>query len=101
MITNIYVIHDKCAKMYNKPFFQLNDSVAMRTAQDIVNTPNTDIYNTPSDFTMFKIGTYDDENAHINIDPDMPILVRFHELQQLSDTPAGPLIVPDQQSAAS
>lgn len=80
MQTNMYVIFDKQAQMYNKPFFQLNDSIALRTAIDLVSTPGTDIHNNPSDFTMFKIGVYDDENAHIANDPDMPIIAKFHEL---------------------
>lgn len=80
MKVNMYVIHDKKAKFYNQPFYQLNDEVALRSAVDLVSKPGTDIFNNPEDFTMFKIGEYDDATAHIELDPDMPVITRFHDL---------------------
>lgn len=80
MKINMYVIFDKAAKMYNKPFYLLNEQIALRSAVDLLSTPGTDIYNNPEDFAMFKLGEYDDENATITNDPDMPLVCRFHEL---------------------
>jgi len=80
MIHNAYVVYDSAAQIYNKPFYLINDQVAMRAAQDLIDDQNTDIARHPEQFSMFKIGIYDDETALFTI-LDTPInLVRFHEL---------------------
>lgn len=77
----IYSIFDVKAKAYNRPFLLLNDDIALRTATDLVSDPSSDIHRHPEDFTMFKLGDYDDSNACFDIH-DSPIpLYRFHELQ--------------------
>jgi len=90
MKTNLYVIFDKCAKIYNTPFVFINDNLALRAAIDLVSTPGTEVYNNPEDFTLFRLGEYDDTTAAITIDPDMPVLCRFHNLEinvNLNSTP--------------
>lgn len=85
MKTNLYVIFDSKAKIYNKPFCLLNDQVALRAAADILNDTNTDIAQHPFDFSMFKIGEYDDETAQIINYDKFEILCRFHELSTVVD----------------
>lgn len=80
MKTNMYVIFDNKAKIYNKPFFQINDDVALRSAMDLLTDQNTEISRHPHDYIMFKIGTYDDTTAQIQID-ELVSICRFHELQ--------------------
>jgi len=82
MITLMYAIYDKKAKMYNKPFFQINDAIATRSATDLVSTPGTDIFNNPQDFCMFKLGSYDDELGQLYIDKEMPLLLNFTDLDK-------------------
>ena len=88
----MYVIYDAKAKFYNRPFCQINDQIALRSAQDLLETPNTDISRNPEDFTMFCVGTYDDETAQIKPFDIQNVICRFHELtrrpdQELPDYP--------------
>ncbi len=81
MITSLYVIYDAKAQMYNKPFSMQNDSVAMRACTDLANDPNTETCRHAEDFTLFKIGTYEDTNAEIQLDLTLTPLASFHELK--------------------
>jgi len=80
MKINIYVIYDSKARVYNKPFYQINHEICHRTCTDILSQPN-DIAKHPEDFTVFHLGAYDDESAMFHL-LDTPVsLFRFHELQ--------------------
>lgn len=85
MIKNVYVIYDSQAEFYNQPFFLINDEIALRSALDLRNDPGTEIGRHPQDFTMFKIGTYDDTTAVLDTDQAREVICRFHEL------PIGPI----------
>lgn len=63
MKLNAYVIFDSKAQIYNKPFFLINSSIALRSFQDITNDENTDIHNHPEDFSLWLIGEYEDATA--------------------------------------
>ena len=86
----MYVIFDSKAQVYNKPFYLVNDQVAIRAAQDLMITgSDSQIRNHPEDFTMFKVGEYDDTTAQIKPYNEFTVMCRFHEL-------AGP--DPDQEA---
>lgn len=80
MKLQIYVIFDSAAKVYNKPFCQINDAVAVRCCQELVNDPGTDCSRSPHDFSLFNIGTYDDAHAQIKTTDKHNCVCRFHEL---------------------
>jgi hypothetical protein len=69
MKTKIYSIFDSAANAYTTPFFMHNDGLAIRAFQDNVNSkePNN-ISQHPDQFTLFKIGEYNDENGEIKSD---------------------------------
>ena len=76
---NAYVIFDLKAKLYNAPFFLLNDQVALRTAQQLVEDPKSEVFHHPEDYAMFKIGSYDDQSG-IFSPSQHDVICRFHEL---------------------
>lgn len=80
MKLQMFVIFDACAQVYNKPFCQINEQVAVRCCQDLVNDPGTDCSKSPHDYSLFHIGTYDDEHAEIKIADTHKCVCRFHEL---------------------
>lgn len=87
MLINAYVIFDKKAAVYNKPFYLLNDEIALRSASDLLQDNNTDIARHPEDFILFKIGTYDDTTAILKQTSSPETICNFHELSaQLSVT---------------
>ena len=81
MIIGIYTIYDKSAKFYNKPFYQQNDQVALRTAHELMMDGDSTIRNAPEDFTMWKIGEYHDDTAQIKPFDEFELICKFHEIR--------------------
>ncbi len=67
MVKNIYVIYDSKAGLYNTPFFMVNDQVALRSFTDLSQDKSTDVGRHPEDFTLFKVGLYDDVIADFQL----------------------------------
>lgn len=80
MKTELYVIYDSKSGIYNKPFHQLNRDVALRTATDLANDPNSEISKFPEDYSLFLIGTYDDETAGMELTEAPQHVINFHEI---------------------
>lgn len=65
MITFIYAIFDNKADAHMPPFFCVNDQVAKRTFQSAASDPNHMFHNHPEDFTLCKLGSFDDSTGKI------------------------------------
>ena len=63
MKTNSYVIYDNQAKKYNSPMLLANDAVAIRTIRNELINPNSQIALSPSDYSLYQNGEYDDETG--------------------------------------
>jgi hypothetical protein len=69
MKLNVYSIFDSAAKAYTSPFFMHNDGLAIRAFQDNVNAEQeNNISKHPDQFTLFKIGEFDDATGEIKTD---------------------------------
>jgi len=79
---NIYVLHDSKAKMYHTPFYMVNDDACLRTMVDMVNNQENEVSKFPEDFTLFNIGTFDEETANIELLQERVTICRCHELIQ-------------------
>lgn len=101
MILNMYVIFDTKAQIYNKPFYFVNQDIAIRACQDLIDAQDNDIAKNPEDFSLFCIGSYDDTDATIELLEAKHHVLSFHELkprqqQMFNDqpdmyrTPTGP-----------
>lgn len=67
MKTEIYAIKDtKVAFM--APYVQQNKDVALRNFKNAVNDVNSTIYLNPEDYELWKLGTYNDVDGHIETD---------------------------------
>lgn len=60
MKTNCYSLFDSKAAVYGTPLFAVNDAMAIRSFKRLVNDPNTMVNSSPEDFSLYKIGTFDD-----------------------------------------
>lgn len=80
MKTIIYAIFDDKAKVYNKPFHQLNEEVMIRTCVDLLRDKASTISSHPEDYVVFELGTYDDTTAEYELIPGKRIIFRFSEL---------------------
>lgn len=81
MINQMYVVYDSKSETYNKPICMLNNQVAERSARDLMNHQDNEISRNPADFTMFRIGTYDELTAQIKPLDKFEVVLRFHEIQ--------------------
>jgi hypothetical protein len=69
MKLNVYSIFDSAAKAYTNPFFMHNDGLAIRAFSDNVNSEQeNNIAKHPDQFTLFRIGEFDDSTGEIKTD---------------------------------
>lgn len=83
MKLEIFTIYDHAAKAYNKPFFVQTVGIAIRTFQATVNEEqNGAINQNPEQFTLFKIGVYDDSDGSIiSLDTPEPVMKALDVLE--------------------
>lgn len=88
-----YTLHDVKALTYSPPFFTSNDQVAKRMVSDLVNDNNTMVGRHPSDYKLYKIGTFDEGNGAMQ-----PFAIPEHVLDCISLVPPAPptLFTPEQ-----
>lgn len=79
MRLNIYAIYDKAVNAYMRPFFLQADGQAMRAFGDMANDKDHDIGRHPEDFSLFRIGSFDDNSGEIEV-IDAQCLGRAHEI---------------------
>lgn len=68
MIKNIYSVFDKKAQLFCAPFCSVNDHTALRDFTYAANDPTTDIHRYSLDYSLYYVGSFDDESGHISTD---------------------------------
>lgn len=63
MIVQMFAVFDLKARNFGQPFFTLTPEVALRSFQTTVNDPSSMLNKYPEDFQLFRLGTFNDENA--------------------------------------
>ncbi len=66
MQTQMFVIYDSKANAYLQPWFLPTTPMAIRAFTDCIRDPKHNFGAHPEDYTLFDIGTYDDQNAKIH-----------------------------------
>jgi hypothetical protein len=70
MKLSIYSVFDSKAQAYIPPFFLQNDAVAVRAFTFSANNPEHDFGRFPVDYTLFKLGEFDDSTGEVvNLSP--------------------------------
>lgn len=67
MKLSIYSMYDQAAKAYLPPVYLENDNVAIRAIQNAVNTKDHQFNQNPADYTLFRLGEWDDNSATITM----------------------------------
>lgn len=74
MIVNAYSVFDNKLAVYGRPWYELRDAAAIRIFTDAVNdgsNPNNQWFKHPEDFSLFRIGRFDDEKGEfLQMDED-------------------------------
>lgn len=73
MIYPVFSIRDLKGDFYS-PRIEQNESSAVRSFAQLVNTPDTTIHFSPRDFQFYRIGDFDSETGRL-IPLDLPQLV--------------------------
>lgn len=63
MKKKIYVVHDAKTETYGLPMFQHNRGHAIRSFSEQCNNPESLLYKYAEDFTLFEIGSYNEEKG--------------------------------------
>lgn len=74
MKIRIYSIYDSAAATFGQPFFLTTDGIAKRSFQEAVDNKTGALAKHPEDYTLFRIGHYNDDNAEIGSTPPKKII---------------------------
>lgn len=69
MIKDIFVVHDAKVGAFGTPFYAENISVAIRSFKYAANDHTTEIGKYPTDFSLYHLGTYNDQTATFETQP--------------------------------
>lgn len=65
MKINAYAILDSKSKTYSKPFYFIHDGEALRAFRGSIQKGDTQISQFPEDFSLYKIGVFDDQSGQM------------------------------------
>lgn len=69
MIKYVYSVYDQKAGLFSTPFYQVRREAAQRDFGRATNDPGNVIYDNPSDFDLFELGTWEDESGIFELYP--------------------------------
>jgi hypothetical protein len=61
----VYAVFDRASGIYDRPWPAHSDEAAMRGFGDVCKNPDAPIGQHPEDYTLFRIGTWDDNKGEI------------------------------------
>lgn len=79
MNLNFYAIYDKATNAYMRPFVLQSDGQALRMFTDEAVKADSDISKHPEDYSIFRIGSWDDNTGEI-LACEPKCIGRAHEL---------------------
>lgn len=59
----VFAIYDSKVETYQKPFFMLSKGQALRAWIDLINDQQSEVSKHPEDFTLFLLGSYDENTG--------------------------------------
>lgn len=69
MKMGMYAIFDDKAKTFTQPIFRTQDGMATRDFATLVNDQDTPFGKYPADYTLFKVGMFDDGTGEVENQP--------------------------------
>lgn len=80
MKMRVYAIWDAAVTCYQRPFFCQADGEAVRAFSDLLLDKDHPVARHPEDYSLYRIGQYDDQSALLEADVAFECLARAHEL---------------------
>lgn len=81
MILLAFAIRDNKAEAFNTPFFAPTRGLAVRSFQEAVNDPASPFAKYPDDFTLFQVGSFDDNTGRLSAEDIPAVVISAIELQ--------------------
>lgn len=69
MKLELFTIYDSKTHAYHQPLFFVNEDVAKRAFALGANDPASFLYQSPTDYSLFQLGVWDDDHATIEMLP--------------------------------
>ena len=85
MKINIYSVHDAKAKAYGQPFLLQTDGLATRSFIQATLSDKTEFGKYPLDYSLFRIGVYDDETSIIKSESPPELLLTAMQAMIISE----------------
>lgn len=79
MLLNIYSVYDEKSEAFGIPFFVINDALALRNYDVLLNDDNSIVSKFPSDFKLYRIGVFNDVDSSI-VSTIPPVLLSSTEM---------------------
>lgn len=77
-----YAVYDRKAEMFSSPFLEVKDGTAIRAVQDVViNQSDHAFAKHPSDFSLHRLGVFDDETGIIEGQKEPKKVIDIETLQ--------------------
>lgn len=70
MVHGIYSVYDAKAKAFIAPFFLPNNALAVRAFAGCARDLTHQFFRYPEDFTLYRLGTFEDSNGSIELLPE-------------------------------
>jgi hypothetical protein len=76
-----YAVYDRKAEIYSTPFLEVTDGTAIRALQEAVRQGEHQFAKHPSDYSLHRLGTFEDTTAEIVVEEKKKII----EVETLGD----------------
>ena len=76
-----YAVYDRKAEVYSTPFLEITDGTAIRAVQEAVAEGNHPFAKHPSDYSLHRLGMFEDSTAAITVEEKKKII----EVETLGD----------------
>lgn len=90
MKLNVYSIFDTATGAYNKPFYGQADNWAIRVFSDLCTAADSEISKHPSDYSLVRTATWDDQNCHFNQENVTTLITGLEAVAASQKVPAAP-----------
>lgn len=85
MIYKVYSMYDSGAQFYTRPFFAKADGEATRLFVDIAKDNDSAIGKHPSDYALFRLGTFDDGKGDFESETSPVKIMTGHEAKAFGE----------------
>ena len=95
MNLNLYSVYDTAAAVYSRPFAATSDPAAIRTFCDIASDATHDIGKHPEDYTLMRLGTFDDNDGTIRPEDPTRLITGLEAYASARQNPTSTPPLPD------